>query len=770
MARSRSNPAPPPPEDQTDGWLARQGLLRPGPGTDVRPTVSIIVLTLDGEGLIDGLLQSFAAVNTYPNVQFIVVDHGSSDGTIELLRRWSKRLPIKIVSRGANYGFAASNNRAARLSRDDLLLFLNNDVVFTEDVVGAMVDVISDPGVGMVGLKQYQPAVTPSGRRVYHVGVRLGWNIAERRLRPYHVRPSAADALLANEVAAFPAVTASILLCRREEFLSVGGFCEDYYYGLEDVDLCCKVRWRLGKSVVSLNRCSALHAKNATRDRDPESRRPLEKANRRVLQQRCGFPLRRELLVRRVDDDGSFTGRRFTVGVAVELDQLGDLATVCPAAWSLGEALRQTCGWDVRYLPRSQWTRAAGLDLYLATSDAVDIHDLADAEPPMLAASWIRGHAEAWGRRPWIGRFDLHLCSTRALIDEAASFAGGEAIWFPPAVSLERFQPGPVRPGLEHGCVLVGDRAASDDSVAAGALATMGPELGPVIYGRGWEAVPDLARAQGGQIEAGELYRLLASAPLVVDERASRPVDAADAGVILQAVASGALALTDDEALSTELFDGRLPVWSSSEQLLGLVQQFRRKGDERAALARSLRDLVMERHGWSSRAQALHNLLTRIAEGDRIAIKADDADPDGVAQALATALRAHAPSVRIDLPDDWYSTRSIADDVVIAVRGRAAYRPASDQINVLILDEAGGRVPESELSDYDQVFGPAMAVADLARRAVPTVAALVGSMEDRARAVLEVVHQHRRVRMGGPDDPPIAGAADEAFRSREAAE
>lgn len=49
--------------------------------------MSILVLTRDGAALLDRMLQSFEATNTYPDVEFIVVDHGSDDGTLALLRR-----------------------------------------------------------------------------------------------------------------------------------------------------------------------------------------------------------------------------------------------------------------------------------------------------------------------------------------------------------------------------------------------------------------------------------------------------------------------------------------------------------------------------------------------------------------------------------------------------------------------------------------------------------------------------------------------------------
>src|SRR5690349_14142038 len=76
---------------------AAQGLWRgPPPDPALQPLISIAVLTLDGDELVDRLLQSFEATNRYPNFEIIVADHGSSDKTLKVLRRWAARLPVRI--------------------------------------------------------------------------------------------------------------------------------------------------------------------------------------------------------------------------------------------------------------------------------------------------------------------------------------------------------------------------------------------------------------------------------------------------------------------------------------------------------------------------------------------------------------------------------------------------------------------------------------------------------------------------------------------------
>jgi GT2 family glycosyltransferase len=426
--------------DLADLSPATKGLWPLKPGVGGKPLVSIVILSLDGAEMLDRLLASFEQVNTYPEVEIIVVDHGSADDTLERLRAWAGRLPVKVVARGANYSYSASNNRGARLASGELVLFLNNDIVFIEDVLGDMVSALADEAVGIVGLKQVQPALTPSGRRVYHAGVRFLWNVVERRLRPYHIRPNPLDARLAVEAAALPAVTASVLMCRRRDFLEVGGFSEAYFYGLEDVDFCCRLRWRLGKAVVCLNSRSALHHKNSTRDRDPESRRPTEKANRRILQARCGYRIRREFIASRLDDDGSFTGARFTAGIGVDAETALEASETCPAEFGLGEALRHRFGWDVRYLPRGWSGRAQDFDLYIGRPGGKRPGELIDIQPHLLSALWTDAQAIS-NAAGW----NLLLCPDEASLVGLPPSARARALMFPRAAETSRSPdlPGP---------------------------------------------------------------------------------------------------------------------------------------------------------------------------------------------------------------------------------------------------------------------------------------------------------------------------------------
>ena len=107
------------------------------------PLVSIIVLNLNGLEHLDTCLKS-VAMTTYPNFEVILVDNGSTDGSVEHV---AKRYPsVRIIRNNRNLGFAAANNVGIRLTKGDYVILLNNDTEVDPNWVSEMVQVAeSDP-------------------------------------------------------------------------------------------------------------------------------------------------------------------------------------------------------------------------------------------------------------------------------------------------------------------------------------------------------------------------------------------------------------------------------------------------------------------------------------------------------------------------------------------------------------------------------------------------------------------------------------------------
>jgi GT2 family glycosyltransferase len=85
----------------------------------------------------------------YPNLELIVVDNASTDGTVDILEQFTDR--CRIYYNDENIGFAAAQNQAIGLSQSEWVLTLNPDVLLMPNFIQAMVEAGNvDPKVGSV--------------------------------------------------------------------------------------------------------------------------------------------------------------------------------------------------------------------------------------------------------------------------------------------------------------------------------------------------------------------------------------------------------------------------------------------------------------------------------------------------------------------------------------------------------------------------------------------------------------------------------------------
>jgi GT2 family glycosyltransferase len=204
----------------------------------VLPLVSIIIPTRDRADLLKTCLDSILQRSSYPNLEIIILDNGSTEpATVQLFSQFPKN-QVRILRDDRPFNFSALNNRGASLAQGDFLCLMNNDIeVITPDWLEEMVSFAQHPDIGCVGARLWYP----SGF-LQHSGIILGMggvaghaHLNLRRGDPgYHHR-----AVLHQN---FSAVTAACLVVRRTLFHQVGGFDEALAVAFNDVDLCLRVQ------------------------------------------------------------------------------------------------------------------------------------------------------------------------------------------------------------------------------------------------------------------------------------------------------------------------------------------------------------------------------------------------------------------------------------------------------------------------------------------------------------------------------------------------
>lgn len=117
------------------------------------PRVSVVVLTYNNLAFTQACLRSIEAESRWPQLEIIVVDNASTDGTRDYLREWAAHGDNrKVILNERNLGFSAGNNVGLAAATGDYLVLLNNDTYVTPNWIRTLVNHLrQNPQIGIIG-------------------------------------------------------------------------------------------------------------------------------------------------------------------------------------------------------------------------------------------------------------------------------------------------------------------------------------------------------------------------------------------------------------------------------------------------------------------------------------------------------------------------------------------------------------------------------------------------------------------------------------------
>ena len=181
--------------------------------------VSVVIPNYNCGGFLPAALGSVFA-QTYPEIEVLVVDDGSTDDSLRVLERYAGRVR---VLRQANAGVSAARNHGIRESRGALIAFLDADDLWDREKLAKQVPLFANPSVGLVYC---------AVEYIDEAGRSLGTNHTGRSGRVLR-----SIALLQGTVVLAGGSTAVV---RRECFDRVGGF---------DLELSTAADWDMWRRV-----------------------------------------------------------------------------------------------------------------------------------------------------------------------------------------------------------------------------------------------------------------------------------------------------------------------------------------------------------------------------------------------------------------------------------------------------------------------------------------------------------------------------------------
>lgn len=459
---------------------------------------------------------------------------------------------------------------------------------------------------------------------------------------------------------------------------------------------------------------------------------PLKEKSERALIAQVAW---RQIITDKLAANNSLSKEPLTMAFAVTGATPATRAGDFFAASELGEACRKEFGWRIRYLSQSDWYDLKDIDVLIVLLDSYEPAKIRDAEPHLVKVAWLRNWFERWASRFDFDQYDLFLCSSKKASEWLRQRYRKPASVFPLATNPDSFTGGKPENQLRSDYCFTGSNWQFEREIAT----LLNPQELPgykfVVFGSGWETDPRLGAYSKGFVPYAKMPAVYASTRIVVDDanHVTREWGSVNSRVF-DALAAGALVISNGEIGSAEIFDQELPTYRSADELQSHLRRY--LGDEsgRRALAGRLRERVLAGHTYRNRAHALKRILIEHARhGYRFAFKIgtprqpaiEQTSDYCIARSLGRCLAAQGHSFRIDPLNEWDREESRSDDVVIVLRGPRRYRPKQGQIN-LIWHLTPQTVSDEEYEESDHVFLASIrSAADLADRLDTPVAALL---------------------------------------------
>ncbi|TSD66592.1 glycosyltransferase family 2 protein [Inquilinus sp. KBS0705] len=224
------------------------------------PRVAIVILNWNGLKYLREFLPSVLA-STYTNLQVVVGDNGSTDGSVAFLRATYPQ--INIIENNANYGFTGGYNRVLAQVDADYYILLNSDVEVEPNWIEPVIDLMeSDTQIAAAA-----PKIRAYHQKTHfeHAGAaggfidKFGYPFCRGRIF-YQVEEDKGQYNQPGEI--FWATGAALFIKKKYWDLS-GGFDESFFAHMEEIDLCWRLK-NMGYKVMYCPQSTVYHVGGGT--------------------------------------------------------------------------------------------------------------------------------------------------------------------------------------------------------------------------------------------------------------------------------------------------------------------------------------------------------------------------------------------------------------------------------------------------------------------------------------------------------------------------
>ena len=198
--------------------------------------ISVIIVNFNARYFLKNCISSVLSSDMVGNIEIIVVDNDSTDGSCDML---DKDFPsIQYIRNSKNVGFGKANNKGAKIARGEYILVLNPDTMLTETTLSGMLEFserqnnFGAAGVRFIdGSGKYLPESKRNFPDLKVAGAKLlgysGYYYAN------HIKQ--------DEIAEVDILTGAFMFVKKKVYDNIGGFDEDFFMYGEDIDLSYRI-------------------------------------------------------------------------------------------------------------------------------------------------------------------------------------------------------------------------------------------------------------------------------------------------------------------------------------------------------------------------------------------------------------------------------------------------------------------------------------------------------------------------------------------------
>lgn len=232
--------------------------------------ISVIIVNYNVKEFIINLIDSVNKARHNFDVEIIIVDNNSTDGSPEVIKE--KYPDVKLIANKVNLGFGKANNQALEIAQGKYLLLINPDTIVREDTFTKIIDFMErTPDVGITGCKVLNPDGSlqlPCRRSFPGLWTSFTKIIGLSSLFPKSRMFARYNLTYLDENKTYEvdAVSGSFMFLRREVYEKTKGFDPDYFMYGEDLDLCFRTQ-KAGFKVMYFHETEIIHYKGESTKR-----------------------------------------------------------------------------------------------------------------------------------------------------------------------------------------------------------------------------------------------------------------------------------------------------------------------------------------------------------------------------------------------------------------------------------------------------------------------------------------------------------------------